>query len=679
MFKTSQNFLIYFITINTFIMWGIFYVSIDPHPTRYHSAGDIRAIAETMSVGRDQILIDRNDSQLSTEWKYGATRIPNIVHFVFGMDKSAVFGLVQYLAVASASTVLRPKVIYIHCLYSPGGFFWDLVSSVVEVRRVHDIDSIFGNPITHYAHKADIVRLRALLEFGGIYLDLDIISLAPFDHLLNSSIVMGQEGVNGKEGLCNAVIIAAKDSKLLQIWYNSYVSFNDSQWNYHSVVLPKKLAVLYPQEMTILSHRSFFWPMWDPNGLDSIYRTYKYDYKDNLAVHLWDSIASKSVSKGFSMIWLLQNRSSLLSKLDVYLPTPVFSVIITCYSQRGLIRNAINSVVEQSWPLWEIIVVDDGSEDRCGQYVSEQIAPSLNRDGRRPCIKVITVAQRLGVPQAQNIGIAAATGFWLCMLSADDRIERDYFSEAEKAITADPTLNMIFVNQNASGGSRWALEALDFDSSQSSPKIPAAYLYRRNLWQHVNGYSSALPSRNEDYDFWMKLIEFGAHSCSLNGPSKLHSYQLRRGAHAGVGAAQPLSLSDMERAMLLTRYLSLYSVGSIFDAHRTLELMPLSTYEYLENKLLSKQLSRSDAAYLNFWLGLQQHYVGNQSAAISSFTSAIAANVASMRWQPLWHLGLSLCKVDSAQARLMIARVVSEYPELRVYQDLERGIGHCVE
>jgi hypothetical protein len=131
--------------------------------------------------------------------------------------------------------------------------------------------------------------------------------------------------------------------------------------------------------------------------------------------------------------------------------------------------------------------------------------------------------------------------------------------------------------------------------------------------------------------------------------------------------------------MLLTRYLSLYSVKSIFDAHRTLELMPLSTYEFLQNKLLSKQLSRSDAAYQNFWLGLQQQHVGNQSAAISSFTSAIAANVASMRWQPLWHLALSLCKVDSAQSRLLIARVVTEYPELRVYQDLERGIGHCVE
>ena len=675
MFRSSQGFLVYFIAINTLIMWGIFYFSIEPYPIRHHSAREIRVNVETISVGRHQFLIDRNDSDLLTKRTYGVTRIPNVVHFVYGMEKTAVFGLVQYLAVASASTVLRPKVIYIHCFYSPKGFFWDLVSSVVKVRRIHEIDSIFGNPIHHYAHKADIVRLRALLEFGGIYLDMDVISLAPFDHLLNKSIVMGQEGVNGKEGLCNAVVIAAKDSKLLKIWYNAYVSFNHSQWNYHSVVLPKKLAVLYPQEMTILSHRSFFWPMWDPNGLDSMYRSHEYAYRDNLAVHLWDSIASKSISKGFSMIWLLQNRSSLLSKLDVYLPTPVFSVIITCSSQRHLISNSIASVVEQSWPLWEIIVVDDGSEDKCGQYVMDRIAPSLNRDDLRPCIKVITVAQSLGIHQAQNIGIAAATGFWVCILSADDRIERDYFSEAEKAISADPTLNMVFVDQNASVGVRWPLEALDFDSLCSTPRIPIAYLYRRNLWQQVNGYSSALPSRNEDFDFWMKLVEVGARSRGLNDHSKLHPFQIKHVAYGG--AAEPLSLSNIERAMLLTRYLSLYSVDSIFGAHRTLENMSLSMYTFIENKLLSKHLSRSDAAYQHFWIGLQQRYVGNQSAAISSFTSAIAANVASMRWQPLWHLGLSLCKIDPAQSQLMLARAISEYPELRVYQDAESGIGLC--
>jgi glycosyltransferase involved in cell wall biosynthesis len=57
---------------------------------------------------------------------------------------------------------------------------------------------------------------------------------------------------------------------------------------------------------------------------------------------------------------------SLLLSVEVrcLFATPAFSVIITCYSQRNLIGNAINSVIEQSWPQWEIIVVDNGSEDK---------------------------------------------------------------------------------------------------------------------------------------------------------------------------------------------------------------------------------------------------------------------------------------------------------------------------
>lgn len=51
--------------------------------------------------------------------------------------------------------------------------------------------SIFGTPVKHYAHKADIVRMEALLRWGGIYLDIDVITLRPFDHLLDKDMVMG--------------------------------------------------------------------------------------------------------------------------------------------------------------------------------------------------------------------------------------------------------------------------------------------------------------------------------------------------------------------------------------------------------------------------------------------------------------------------------------------------------
>lgn len=44
----------------------------------------------------------------------------------------------------------------------------------VDLKRARKFDNIFGRPITEFAHKADIIRLEALLEHGGIYVDLDV-------------------------------------------------------------------------------------------------------------------------------------------------------------------------------------------------------------------------------------------------------------------------------------------------------------------------------------------------------------------------------------------------------------------------------------------------------------------------------------------------------------------------
>ena len=45
---------------------------------------------------------------------------------------------------------------------------------------------IFNNKLNRYAHKADIIRLEKLLEYGGIYLDIDVLTNKSFDDLLNT-------------------------------------------------------------------------------------------------------------------------------------------------------------------------------------------------------------------------------------------------------------------------------------------------------------------------------------------------------------------------------------------------------------------------------------------------------------------------------------------------------------
>ncbi|CDH56125.1 predicted protein [Lichtheimia corymbifera JMRC:FSU:9682] len=53
---------------------------------------------------------------------------------------------------------------------------------------------------------------------------------------------MCQEGVDGSSGLCNAMMMAKPNAQFLQRYYATYSSFDSSQWNYRSVVLPAKLA-----------------------------------------------------------------------------------------------------------------------------------------------------------------------------------------------------------------------------------------------------------------------------------------------------------------------------------------------------------------------------------------------------------------------------------------------------
>lgn len=93
---------------------------------------------------------------------------------------------------------------------------------------------------------------------------------------------------------------------------------------------------------------------------------------------------------------------------------PAFSVIIAVYNGERTIARAIESVLDQSWPAHELIVVDDGSTDRTGEVV------------RRYGPRVRSVRQRnAGVSSARNAGARAASGDWLAFLDADDWYYRD--------------------------------------------------------------------------------------------------------------------------------------------------------------------------------------------------------------------------------------------------------------
>jgi Glycosyltransferase sugar-binding region containing DXD motif len=223
-------------------------------------------------------------------------RIPKILHYCFGLNKDfgrKPWSLAHYVCVASAVKKIQPDVTYFYYQYEPSGCWWDLTKPMLQLVPIVAPCEIFGNPLEHPAHKADVVRLEKIIEHGGIYLDSDVLVQRSFDDLLDYSSAMGQEGEAGKYGMANAVILAEPKAPFMMRWYEEYRSFRGATgyyWSEHSAELPGRLAKQHPDEIHVLPPNAFFWPMWSANELKVLFESSEeIDVSACYANHLWES------------------------------------------------------------------------------------------------------------------------------------------------------------------------------------------------------------------------------------------------------------------------------------------------------------------------------------------------------------------------------------------------------
>lgn len=116
---------------------------------------------------------------------------------------------------------------------------------------------------------------------------------------------------------------------------------------------------------------------------------------------------------------------------------PQFSIIMPLYNKALYVRKAVESVVSQSYSDWELIVVDDGSNDG-----SAEIVAGITK----PRIRLIQLENNVGVSMARNNGVAASQGDYLCFLDADDWWESTFLEEMAKFVTEFPDAGIYGTN-----------------------------------------------------------------------------------------------------------------------------------------------------------------------------------------------------------------------------------------
>lgn len=95
-----------------------------------------------------------------------------------------------------------------------------------------------------------------------------------------------------------------------------------------------------------------------------------------------------------------------------------FSVIMPAYGVEKTIRTSIETILEQTYLEWELIIVDDASKD-----LSSEIAEGYAATNSR--IKVLHHKQNKGVAEARNTGIEAASGDYILFFDAGDSVEKN--------------------------------------------------------------------------------------------------------------------------------------------------------------------------------------------------------------------------------------------------------------
>ena len=195
-------------------------------------------------------------------------------------------------------------------------------------------------------------------------------------------------------------------------------------------------------------------------------------------------------------------------------PTPVnVSVIIAAYNAASTIAEAIESVLAQTCPNWEAIVVDDGSSD-----ATSEIAHRFAEQDRR--ISVVRQSNG-GESAARNTGIEHARYDWLLFLDADDWISPAHLEHLTSELAAHPELDAVHCG--------WVRVALDGTQVADDYLAPTGDLFpilarraafpvnacivRKSLVEAVGKLDTSL-RKCPDWDLWQRIartgVRFGA-------------------------------------------------------------------------------------------------------------------------------------------------------------------------
>ena len=199
-------------------------------------------------------------------------------------------------------------------------------------------------------------------------------------------------------------------------------------------------------------------------------------------------------------------------------PSPAISVVLPVYNAEAYVREAVESILAQSFTDFELIAINDGSTDDSGAILRELAA----RDTRI----VLVERPNDGLISALNDGIKSARADLIARMDADDVAMPERFALQHARMVQEPELAVLgsFIRVMDKAGNIIRLSEYPLTPKAAArclergcPVIHPAVMMRRDAVLESGGYRKAFPHA-EDYDLWLRMSDLGYTIANLPQP-----------------------------------------------------------------------------------------------------------------------------------------------------------------
>ena len=202
-----------------------------------------------------------------------------------------------------------------------------------------------------------------------------------------------------------------------------------------------------------------------------------------------------------------------LKKIEFATKTePIISIIMPFYNDKKYIRQAVSSVLNQTFPCFELLIIDDGSKDKESLEELEKVAKLDER------IKVFH-KENEGVSATRDYGAkrAAKDSKYLVFLDSDDLLNETFLETCYWTLETNPKATWAYTDSVGFEGQEYIWnKCFNCNKMKKENDLVITAVIKKDAFFEVNGFEIREKNVYEDWNLWLKLIAKGYFPVHIN-------------------------------------------------------------------------------------------------------------------------------------------------------------------